>query len=70
MKNISSIALGCLQDIRSWIFYPKQVKYYASENGLDFDYLGEVKTVFPDNIEGSFTNDYVLILQNKQARYI
>lgn len=70
MKNISSIALGCLQDIRSWIFYPKQVKYYASENGLDFNYLGEVKTVFPDNIEGSFTNDYVLNLQNKQARYI
>ena len=70
VRNINTLALGCLQDIRSWIFYPKQVKYWISTDGKIFDYAGEVKTTFADNIEGSFTNDYSLNVNNLEAKYI
>ena len=69
-KIINSVSLGCLQDIRSWIFYPKKVEYFISVDGIKFSRLGDVKTEFPDNIEGSFTNNYTLKTNKEKARYI
>ncbi len=69
-ESISTISLGCLQDIKSWIFYPKSVKYYTSIDGNKFDYAGKIITSFSDSTEGSFTNDYILNLKSKEARFI
>ena len=69
-ESIHTISLGCLQDIKSWIFYPKSVKYYTSIDGSKFNYAGEIITSFSDSTEGSFTNDYILNLKNKEARFI
>jgi len=69
-KNINSIALGCLQDIRSWIFYPKKISFYSSLDGEEFNLIGEIKNIFPDNLEGSFNNDYTLSIKNHNAQFI
>ncbi len=70
VRAIKSIGLGCLQDIRSWIFYPKQVEYFTSINGETFTYLGIVNTTFSDTLEGSFVQDYTLQLKNTKAKYL
>ena len=69
-KNVSNISLGCMQDIKSWIFFPKKVSYFGSTNGKDFAFLGEINTTFSDKLEGSFTNDYSLKISNTKAQYI
>ena len=69
-KEIKSISLGCHQDIKSWIFYPKFVEYWTSIDGVNFEYQGKKKASFPDNKEGSFHKDYILSIKNIRARYI
>lgn len=69
-KEISTISLGCMQDIKSWIFFPKKVEYYSSVNAEDFTFLGIINTNFSDRLEGSFIDDYTLKLQNTKAQYI
>jgi predicted alpha-1,2-mannosidase len=69
-KKISTISLGCMQDIKSWIFFPKKVEYFSSINGNNFTYLGTINTSFSDTLEGSFIQDYTLRLKNTKAKYI
>ena len=69
-KEISTISLGCMQDIKSWIFFPGKVEYFSSINGEDFTFLGTINTAFSDSLEGSFVNDYTLRLKNTKAKYI
>jgi len=45
-KEISTISLGCMQDIKSWIFFPKRVEYFVSINGDNFTFLGAINTTF------------------------
>ena len=70
VKKINSISLGCHQDVRSWIFYPKQVDYWSSLDGENYTYQGKVLANFPDNIEGSLQKDFKLNVKNLKARYI
>tara|TARA_B100001250_G_scaffold3965_2_gene3359 strand:+ start:11371 stop:14232 length:2862 start_codon:yes stop_codon:yes gene_type:complete len=69
-KEISNINLGCIQDIKSWIFFPKKVSYFSSSNAKDFTFLGEINTTFSDSLEGSFINNYSLNISNTKAQYI
>jgi hypothetical protein len=62
--------LGCHQDVRSWIFYPKQVNYWSSIDGKNYTYQGKVLANFPDSIEGSMQKDFELNVTNLNARYI
>ena len=70
LKKINSISLGCHQDVRSWIFYPKQVDYWTSLDGENYTYQGKVLANFPDNIEGSLQKDFKFNVRNLKARYI
>ena len=61
---------GCHQDVRSWIFYPKQVEYWTSNDDINYDYQGKVFANFSDKIEGSFQKDFTIKLKELKARYI
>ena len=69
-KQVSSISLGCMQDIKSWIFFPKKVKYFVSKDGKEFSFIGEVKTTFSDSLQGSFINNYTIKNSTNNVRYI
>ena len=69
-KKVSSISLGCMQDIKSWIFFPKTVEYFSSKNGIDFNYLGAINTNFSDSLEGSFIKEYSIKFPEKRAQHI
>ena len=70
IQKIKSISLGCHQDIRSWIFYPKNVEYWSSLDGENYDYLGKISTETPENIEGSFHKDIQLEINGIKTRYV
>ena len=35
-RNISQLGVSVLQDMKSWIFYPKQIEFQWSEDGVNF----------------------------------
>jgi predicted alpha-1,2-mannosidase len=68
-QNIKSISLGLLQDIGSWIWYPKNVSFSVSKEGNEFNSIQTVKNTFPDNEYGSYTQE-LGIKGNFKARFI
>ena len=69
-KEISTISLSCLQDIRSWIFFPKKTEIFTSTDGKIFTLISSITNTFADNIEGTFTKDFTFNKYPIQARYI
>ena len=70
-EEISSISIGFLQDIRSWIFFPKTIEILISEDGKTYSHLGFIKNNFPENKEGTFTKDFTYNIEHKiDARYV
>ena len=64
-KEINRLALSALQDIRSWIWYPKKVDFYTSEDEENWELLGTVHNTFSDRKEGGFTQELALITNIK-----
>ena len=68
--QFSSIATGFLQNINSWIFMPKKVEYFVSEDGKNFQKLGEVKNPKSINQREEERIDYKLDFDEQKAKYI
>jgi predicted alpha-1,2-mannosidase len=69
IKPIDYLAIGFLQDIKSWIFYPPQVEFLVSEDGQDFRSIGIINNTFSDEEYGSFHQDFATQV-NVSARYV
>ncbi len=48
-KHINSVYGSFVQDIRSWIWFPKSVVIYTSDNGIDFTEKANIENRFPDD---------------------
>ncbi len=69
-KTITDVALGCLQDINSWIFFPTEAKFFFSENQTAWtDSIIIKNDVSPKN-ETVERKDFGKEIQNIHARYI
>jgi predicted alpha-1,2-mannosidase len=68
-ENIKRISVGFLQDIISWIWYPKQVTFYASADGKKFTKIKTITNNFSIRKEGSFTKEFGF-KTNLKTRYI
>lgn len=69
-KQIHKIGVGCLQDQNVWIFLPKLIKVFISNDNQKYFLAGS------KNIDAAVRNDTVLVsdikipLENVRARYI
>ncbi len=70
-QTINRLSLGCLRDQNSWIFLPKTVTFFTSNNGRDFEELKTIKTAaIPiEMIEGSEIKEY-MAEKEVSARYV
>ena len=41
--SLSEIGIGCLSDMKSWIFFPSEVEIEISYDGLSFESIGTIK---------------------------
>jgi len=70
IQTINTIESGFLQDQRSWIFYPKEVQYLVSTDGVNFEIF------HTEDIDAITRNDEVAIKnvlatkKKTQARYV
>jgi putative alpha-1,2-mannosidase len=69
VKPVKSVSLGTLQDVGSWIVFPKQVEYYTSDDGKNFKLAATVSTKVDVKNEKAQTQEFKADL-NLQARYI
>ena len=69
-KTISRIATGFLQDQGVWILFPEKVEYYGSQDGHNFDKLGEVLNEIPKNEKGAIKQKFTLNNVVGKYRYI
>jgi hexosaminidase len=68
-KAISSIAMGCLQKYRDWIFMPQKAVFEVSTNGRKYKEIGEVVN-FVEADEQEVIRDFKLSFGKTQVRFI
>ncbi len=69
VKNISHIAIGCLQDQNAWIFFPSEVTFYSSLDGKTFTEIENNKNTYPQNSQTVLLHEFYTD-KNTKARYI
>lgn len=70
-REITSIGVGMLQDIKGWIFFPSGVEFSISHDGANFEKVGEVATVNEfDRQEGSFKKTYAVNIGKRTANFV
>lgn len=70
VQTVNKIAVGFLQDQRSWIFMPPKVDFYISEDGKNYRHLGTVENSVSPEYKGAIIDDYVFNDIGRKARYV
>ena len=68
--TISELSVDFLQDVNSWIFMPKYVKYFYSIDNKNYFPIGTVKNTVPENDWEIVRNNFKLKTKPIKARYI
>ena len=71
VEPLRKVSVGALQDIKSWIWFPKSVKISFSENSETFKEFAIIKNNFADNEYGAFTKEFAKTMPERvHARYV
>ena len=68
-KDIQRIKLSCLQDQGSWIFFPKEVIFYVSDDGKNFKEVNRINNGEPKSQDGVQLNQF-MCAEPQKARYV
>lgn len=69
--DISKVIMGCYQDVGAWIWMPRELRFYASENSPNkFKPLGKMAVNIPDRETGVITKNFEYRFPETKARYI
>lgn len=69
VQDINRVAGSFLQDQKSWIFMPKQVEFFISNDGKNFKSLGIIKNTISQETDEPVLNEFS-IDKKFSARYI
>jgi predicted alpha-1,2-mannosidase len=69
-KDITRISSGYLQDSRSWILLPKEVLYYTSTNGVDYDFAAKWTHSIGWQTDINFIKNVTCTFAKTKARYV
>jgi hypothetical protein len=67
---IRSISLGCLQDIKSWIWMPKKVTFYVSKDMKIWTEKPSYNTEISVDQYGGVRGEFLALLSGQNARYV
>lgn len=42
-RTLNTVGLGCLSDMKSWVFFPKEIRFEISTDGVNFTALETIK---------------------------
>ena len=67
-KPITCVGAGCLEEQRAWIFFPRGIEVYVSEDGKDYKLYGN-QEIIVDRTEGAHIKDFE-VKGKTNARYV
>jgi predicted alpha-1,2-mannosidase len=70
IKDIKRINARFLQDIKSWIFFPKRVVFYVSKDGNKYSKIYELPSSLSDKEYDILIQEFEFELENLKARYV
>ena len=70
IKSINKITVGFLENIGAWIFMPRQIEYYISTDGNQFQKIAEMNHQEIADVEGSGLKDIVKEFENVKTQYL
>ena len=68
-KRINRLAGSFLQEVYSWIWMPREVEYFVSDDGKKFRSVGKVKNDIPDDADGAYIQE-MEVRPRTNARYV
>jgi predicted alpha-1,2-mannosidase len=69
-KTVSRVALSCLQDNNSWIFFPTEIEFSFSDDGKTFRDVQAVRNDIPPGEIAVSVKEFVKSFENVRARYV
>lgn len=69
-KNINSISISCLQDIKSWIFMPTELQIQVSYDGINYEKAKILKMNYQFTEFGTFKEKFKLNLNAKNIKAV
>jgi hypothetical protein len=69
-QTVNRVFTRAVTDVNSWIFLPKTVKVYMSEDGENWSESEELKSKKPTQTYGFDTEDYNIKIDAATARYV
>ncbi len=70
LTKISFLSASFLQSMPSWIFFPEYVEFLASEDGINYRSIANIKNDAPQNDENTKLKDFKFVFENIHSRYI
>lgn len=71
LKTINEVGASFLQDVRSWIWMPKEVTFWTSADGVNYNLIGTVPNLMKDDNYDVKVSDFTFKLPTStQARYL
>ncbi|PCJ81449.1 MAG: hypothetical protein COA49_04970 [Bacteroidetes bacterium] len=72
MKSISGMSLGCIQDIRPWIWLPESVEFFTSNDGVNFTLFDKVTHDIDENNYSKIVHRFITenSIPITHARYV
>ena len=64
IKQISNVSIGSIQEVKSWIWFPKDVEFFVSKDGENYTSIGFLNNDFSVNEYGSFIKDFEVVLDH------
>ncbi len=69
-KQVTSVSIGCLQDINAWIFMPERIELWTSPDGIDYKLNGSVVNDVPHDQWGVIIKDFTLNIGGTNDKYL
>lgn len=69
-KNITGIALGCIQKYKDWILMPREVIFKTSLDGVAFDEVGAIANPVDRNNREDVMHDFKVSFDGRKVRYV
>jgi predicted alpha-1,2-mannosidase len=69
-ETVSKLGAGFLQDVRSWILFPRRVEFSLSTDGEHFTPALAVADDVPDNTTEAITKEFGGAIRPQRARYV
>ena len=69
-RDVESVAVGCLQNVGNWGFFPNYIEVYTSENGEDFQLAGRLEIIKEWQRLDSKKADLTVSFSKTKCRYI